>query len=250
MQRTRSIMGMMITVDIVDSAVAEENFVKVFNYFKYIDEKFSTYKKDSEITQINNKSLKAGSYSTDMKTVLSLCEKTKQETNGYFDIEQDGKIDPSGLVKGWAIKNAAEILKNENFKNFYIDAGGDIQTFGKNSQGKDWTVGIRNPFNKQEIIKVLAVSGEGVATSGTYERGKHIYNPVSRKAADQIASVTVIGSGVYEADRFATAAFAMGTNGIAFIERQQGLEGYMIDKKGRATLTSGFENYTHKHETS
>jgi thiamine biosynthesis lipoprotein len=48
---------------------------------------------------------------------------------------------------------------------------------------------------------------------------------------------------VYEADRFATAAFAMGKRGIQFIEKLVGFEGYMIDVEARATLTSGFERY-------
>jgi thiamine biosynthesis lipoprotein len=58
-----------------------------------------------------------------------------------------------------------------------------------------------------------------------------------------IVSLTVIGPNVYEADRFATAAFAMGKRGIYFIEQLPGFEGYMIDAAARATFTSGFERY-------
>src|SRR5258706_490587 len=125
-----------------------------------------------------------------------------------------------------------------------VDAGGDIQVFGKNNEGRDWRVGIRNPFNMDEIVKVLAVSDCGVATSGTYVRGQHIYNPKdSEETIPEIVSLTVIGPNIYDADRFATAAFAMGRDGIIFIERLEGFEGYMIDKNGLATLTSGFEGY-------
>ena len=133
-----------------------------------------------------------------------------------------GKLDPSGLVKGWAIQNAAEQLREKSVKNFYIDAGGDIQVSGKNAQGEPWLIGIRNPFNGEEIIKTIAVSTEGVATSGTYIRGEHIYNPLdSDKAPKVVKSLTVIGSNIYEADRFATAAFAMGAEGIKFIRNQR-----------------------------
>ena len=84
-----------------------------------------------------------------------------------------------------------------------------------------------------------------MATSGSYIRGAHIYNPHAPTAAlTDILSITVVGPDVYEADRFATAAFAMGREGINFIERLQGFEGYAIDKSGVATLTSGFEHYT------
>lgn len=238
-------MGMPISVEIADSSTAHEALDKVFVYFKNVDQRFSTYKEDSEITWINQGRLAEKDWSEDIKTVFALAEQTKKETYGYFNIQQpDGRYDPSGIVKGWAIYHAAKILDGEGYKNFYIDAGGDIETRGKNSEGKYWSVGIKNPFNEQEITKVVYVSGEGVATSGTYIRGEHIYNPVEKITIRDIVSLTVIGPNIFEADRFATGAFAMGRKGIDFIEKLGGFEGYMIDKNGLATLTSGFETYT------
>src|SRR5579871_1456007 len=61
----------------------------------------------------------------------------------------------------------------------YVDAGGDVQVMGKNAQGDNWRVGIRNPFNAQQIVKTLALTDCGIATSGTYIRGDHIYNPLN-----------------------------------------------------------------------
>ena len=82
----------------------------------------------------------------------------------------------------------------------------------------------------------------GVATSGLYQRGRHIYNPHDfADALDQVASITVIGPNVYEADRFATAAFAMGPAGIDFIASLRGFEGYAITHDRRATMTPGFQ---------
>jgi thiamine biosynthesis lipoprotein len=96
----------------------------------------------------------------------------------------------------------------------------------------------------REIVKVLAISNRGVATSGVYIRGQHIYNPkASGQLPTDVISLTVIGPNIYEADRFATAAFAMGEAGIRFIERLEGFEGYMIDQQRRATFTSGFTRY-------
>ncbi len=107
-----------------------------------------------------------------------------------------------------------------------------------------WRIGIRNPFNRTENVKVLALAEGGIATSGTAIRGQHIYNPHQPDSAIQdILSITVIGPNIYDADRFATAAFAMGKKGIQFIEKLAGFEGYMIDDQARATLTSGFERY-------
>jgi FAD:protein FMN transferase len=240
-------MGMPVTVEIVDAKATQNVIDKVFNYFTYVDQTFSTFKPASEITKINQGQIQPNDYSADMKTVFALSEKTKQETDGYFDIvNNQGKYDPSGLVKGWAIFNAAEILKSLGFKNFYVEAGGDIQVQGLNKEGKPWKVGIKNPLNIKEIIKVVFLKhNEGIATSGSYERGAHIYNPKNRKdELAQIVSLTVIGPNIYEADRFATAAFAMQQEGIHFIEKLNGFAGYMINQKGIATMTSDFERYT------
>lgn len=237
-------MGMPITVDIIADPEPESSINEVFNYFQYVDDKFSTYKDDSEISRINNHELRLENSSDDMKTVFALAEQTRLATFGYFNIEHKGFFDPSGLVKGWAIFNASKILSRNGFNNYSVDAGGDVQVAGRNSQGQNWRVGIRNPFEPDQIVKVLSLSNCGVATSGTYVRGQHIYNPKSEdEPITEILSLTVIGPNIYDADRFATAAFAMGMDGINFIERLHGFEGYLIDKDKRATYTTGFEGY-------
>jgi FAD:protein FMN transferase len=244
MKETRLMMGMPIMVEVAESSVTRDDLADVFAYFDYIDKKFSTYKENSEISRINRGEITESDYSEDMRTVLKLSAETKQETNGYFDIRHNHRLDPSGLVKGWAIRNAAGILKDKGFKNYYVDAGGDIEIAGLNIEGEPWRVGIRNPFDRRENVKVLNLSNIGIATSGTAIRGQHIYDPTGKnKTLSEIVSITVIGPDVYEADRFATAAFVMQRAGVAFIEVLPGFEGYQIDRKGIATYTSKFNNY-------
>jgi len=236
-------MGMPVTVEVVGEA-DESLFDETFDYLACVDDKFSTYKVTSEISRINRGEMKFEDASEDMKLIFQLAEQTRRESNGYFDIHHHGLMDPSGIVKGWAIYNAAEILRKKGFMDYYVDAGGDIQANGRNAQGGKWRVGIRNPFNMDEIVKVVLVTDCGVATSGTYVRGRHIYNPKDEEdALIDILSLTVIGPDVYEADRFATAAFAMGRSGIDFIELLPGFEGYMIDKDKQATFTTGFARF-------
>jgi thiamine biosynthesis lipoprotein len=244
MRATRILMGMPITIEVVgtnDARIAEAAFA----YFDRVDRRFSTYKDDSEIAAINRGCLAEASFSGDMREVLEIAEETRRATDGFFDIRRpDGTIDPSGIVKGWAIRNAAALITRSGVRDFYIEAGGDIQPSGKNAVGNGWSVGIRDPFNAEEIIKVVHPRGRGVATSGTYVRGQHIYDPhVPGRPIVDIISLTVIGPDVLEADRFATAAFAMGKAGIVFIEQMPGLEGYAVTGNGRATLTSGFGAY-------
>jgi thiamine biosynthesis lipoprotein len=241
-------MGMTVVVEIADPKASKADINSVYDYFHYVDEKFSTYKETSEISKINKGLLAENKFSQDMSTVIKLCAETKLLTGGYFDIKRsDGILDPSGLVKGWAIYNAAEIIKKRGFNNYYVDAGGDVQVSGVNTESQPWKIGIQDPFSKElKIVKIISTGDYGVATSGTYIRGQHIYNPHDKKTKiTDIVSLTVIGPNIYEADRFATAAFAMGKQGIRFIENLNGFEGYMIDSVGIATMTSNFEQHTY-----
>jgi len=243
MRKTWSVMGMPVSLVVEDKAADEAAFKLVREYLRYVDEKYSPYKPTSEVSRIND-GLPESRWSDEMKMILRLCEETKRRTGGYFDVYHEGRLDPSGLVKGWALRNAADKLSGLGLNDFYVEAGGDVQVSGLNGEGRPWSVGIRNPFNKEEIVKVVHLSGRGIATSGTYLRGQHIYDPVGGGEIQDVASLTVIGPDVYEADRFATAAFAMGKTGINFIESLKGYEAYMITSDRVATMTRGFERYT------
>lgn len=243
-RQTRDIMGMPVSVEVVggDQAIHED----VFSYFTAVDQRFSPYKADSEVSRMNTKRLAPAQASAEMQTVLALAEATTRETGGFFDVyTPDGALEPSGIVKGWAIWKAAQLLRAKGYEHFWVEAGGDIQTSGLDAQGRPWSIGIRNPFKLDEIVKVVYPAGAGIATSGTYLRGQHIYDPHDHKKVEtDLVSLTVIGPNVYEADRFATAAFAMGESGILFLEQHPALEGYAIDTRGQATMTSGFAYYT------
>lgn len=242
MRQTRLIMGMPISLELIKPN--KQAASAVFDLFTEVDNRYSTYKPDSEISRLN-RGQPLAECSPELRQVLDLCEQTKQVTDGYFDARRpDGKLDPSGLVKGWAVQRAAELLRGRGVSDFYLEAGGDIQVGGKNKQGQNWKIGIRNPFDRDQVVKVLKVDEQGVATSGTYIRGQHIYDPhQTGKALTEVASLTVVGPNIYEADRFATAAFAMGRQGINFIESLPGFEAYMINADQTAAYTSHFERY-------
>jgi len=238
-------MGMPITVEVVDQGVRSRHFDSVFCLFRQVDERFSPFKETSETTLWDRGLLKSSQISPQMRAVMQLAEETTEASGGYFDVYREGRFNPVGIVKGWAIHKAARLLRLAGFDDFYVEAGGDAQVCGRGPGGEPWLVGIRNPFDVSQIIKVLRISERGVATSGTYFRGHHIYDPLDpagRISAEPV-SLTVISADVLDADRFATAAFAMGQTGIAFIEAMDGCEGYLVDGRGTATFTTGFARY-------
>src|SRR5579862_946219 len=114
MKETRILMGMPVTVEIVDSAATDEAIRAAYDYFAYIDGKFSTYKPASEIMRINRGELNERDWSDDMRIIFMLAEETKQRTGGFFDIKRPNQptgpfYDPSGIVKGWAILQVAKL---------------------------------------------------------------------------------------------------------------------------------------------
>ena len=238
-------MGMPITVEVADRGVRRRHVEQVFHLFRQVEERFSPYIETSETTLWDRGLLRGSQVSAQMRVVMQLAQETKEASGGYFDVYREGRFNPVGIVKGWAIHKAAYLLRQAGFADFYVEAGGDAQVSGHGPGGDGWLVGIRSPFDVSQIIKVLKISDRGVATSGTYFRGHHIYDP--RHPAGRIAlepvSLTVIAADILDADRFATAAFAMGEAGISFIEELDGYEGYLVDEGGTATSTTGFAGY-------
>ncbi len=245
MKEIRISMGMPAMVEIVD-AHARAGIDAVFAYFTEVDERFSPYRADSEVSRLNAGTLLPADIHPDFKEVLALAEKTRRETKGFFNVVRpDGFLDPSGVVKGLALERARELLLGLGYSNFCIDIGGDVAVAGVNGEGRSWSVGIRSPFSHGEIVKVVYPEGRGMATSGSSARGNHIYDPHDpARALREVMSITVLGPSILAADLLATAAFAMGRQGIEFIETHPGFEAYSIDADGIATMTSGFSALT------
>jgi thiamine biosynthesis lipoprotein len=136
----------------------------------------------------------------------------RQETAGYFDMNTPaGSIDPSGLVKGWAVDRAAAILDDTGLHNYALSAGGDMRVRGRAVPELAWRIGIQHPLDTQQVAAVIETAAElAVATSGAYARGEHIVDPHTGRPPSGILSVTIVGRELATADAYATAAFAMG----------------------------------------
>jgi thiamine biosynthesis lipoprotein len=161
----------------------------------------------------------------DVRAVLAMCEALRIDSGGAFDARgwsPDGRLDPSGLVKGWAVQRAADDLEAAGTRDFAIAAGGDIVARGEPEPGRAWRVGIRHPRIVDRVAAVLAVNDLAVATSATYERGAHLRDPHTGEAAGGLQSLTVVGPSLTWTDAYATAAFVMGMDGLAWVAGHDG----------------------------
>jgi thiamine biosynthesis lipoprotein len=238
-----NVMGMPITVDVRDADASADVLDEIYSDLVRIDRLFSPFLPESEVSRIRDGGLAVDHAGPLLHEVLELCRAFERDTDGYFDSWYGGKLDPSGVVKGWAIARAAATLDARGYRDYFIDAGGDVRTRGHSAPGAPWRVGIRHPVERDKVARVILATDLAVATSGTYEKGPHIYDPHTGAPATELISMTVVGPSILEADVYATAAFAMGLAGLEFIERRPGYEAYAIDKELRGQWTTGFDDF-------
>jgi thiamine biosynthesis lipoprotein len=248
-KRVEFIMGTAVSLDMRDGEVPVDSLEQAFDYLRGVDERFSPYKTGSEVSRLIRGEIGEAECSRELREVLHLCEMVRRDSDGYFDIRAhrvDGAPDPTGLVKGWALDGAARILEAAGSRNFCINGGGDIVARGEAAPGQKWRIGIRHPIEADKLATVLAVRDGCVATSGAYERGEHVRNPHTGAAPSGVLSMTVVGPTLTMADAYATAAFAMGPPGLAWVAGLPGYEACSITgdddgSNGRLSWTPGFD---------
>jgi FAD:protein FMN transferase len=242
LRRIEHIMGMPIVIDVRDEHADGDLVDAAFDAFRDVDARFSTYRDDSEIMRINRGELALADAHADVREVIARCEDLRAETRGFFDMRAtaDGTIDPSGLVKGWSVDRVAAFLADAGLRDYAVSAGGDVVVRGRALPDDCWRVGIQHPESENEVAKVVVANDLAIATSGAYARGDHVLDPHTLLPPAGVLSVTITGPALATADAFATAAFAMGTNGPAWTARLRGYEAMTILADGRVLSTPGF----------
>jgi thiamine biosynthesis lipoprotein len=153
-------MGMPVMFDICDPDFASSELQVAVDWLHWVDATFSTYRTDSEISRLNRGELAAEDLHPDVTAVLARCAELRVETDGYFDIEAPyrpggsapdagrggpGSVEPSGLVKGWAVAGVVRILREAGATNFLVNASGDIYAAGHADGDAVWRVGVQHP---------------------------------------------------------------------------------------------------------
>jgi FAD:protein FMN transferase len=231
-------MGMPVSIEVIDD-IEPAALGEVFAWLRRVDAMFSTYRPDSEISRLELGTLTVEAASAEVREVLASCEAHRVVSDGFFDVCATGQLDPSGFVKGWAVDMAAAMLERAGGRHFWVNAGGDVVVRG----GQPWRIGIQHPRLRDRLAGVVELSDGAVATSGGYERGPHVVNPHTGRAASGTLSVTVVGPELGAADAYATAALAMGARGPAWTASLPGFESMTILGDDRVLTTSGFLNY-------
>jgi len=238
--RVEHVMGTAVGITVVDRG-ADDAVERAFQWLHWVDETFSTYRPDSQISRIGRGELGLDDASPEVRHVLSRCAELSESTGGRFSMRPGSPdlpaIDPSGLVKGWSIDEASLMLRVDGFDRFMINAGGDIVCSGSSPDGGSWPIGIRHPLDADAVAAVLSLRGGAIATSGTYERGDHIWG---RRGATRLLSATVVGPDLATTDALATAVFA-DPGDLTWLDRFPGFELVMIGEDRVVKWTEGLD---------
>ncbi|MBU6316446.1 MAG: FAD:protein FMN transferase [Acidobacteria bacterium] len=248
LHHVEAVMGTTVSIDVVDSH-DRSLLDRLVRWFHHVDEVFSPYKENSTVSRIGRGELGPSSaeLTGDVLEVLRRCDRLVVETGGVFDVwnlpsPNGTRFDPCGYVKGWSVQRAAYLLEQQGCHHFCLNAGGDIVLAGRNHDGGPWSIGIRHPDDAQRIAMVLRAGGPlAIATSGSYERGAHIIDPRDGSPVTDLASVTVVGPSLADADAFATTLYVMGLPGLRWLQERTGYGGCVITRDDEVYTTPDFD---------
>ena len=277
--------------DATDPEVFAAGTEAAFESLRRADRIFSTYRPDSPISRIREgrltlDRLRGQPDGDEIRTVLALCAQLKRESVGAFDAwavgrraggrtsigpadhtrtsdepagEAEPGFDPSGLVKGWAAERASVLLASSGVPAHSLGAGGDIRvrggrgSVGTSGSGEPWRIGVSDPHRTGQLLTVVELTDGAVATSGTAERGEHIWDPHTGSPATALASVTIVGPNLTWADGYATAAHALAgadptgpSTAYAWLRElaaRTGYQAFVVTQDSAVWWTDGFPAY-------
>jgi thiamine biosynthesis lipoprotein len=239
--------GTIVDVDCYSTSVGGSDLDlamdSVIKFCEDVDRDFSTYKDGSWVSWLRAGKVGIVDCPNDVQQVWEFCSHAKDLSDGAFDPwAVEGGFDPSGLVKGWAADKSADILVAAGVDHVQVNAAGDLALRGgwfDSVAGivKPWSIGVVNPDNRAEIVKVYEITDGAIATSGTYERGAHIHDPLNGLIAIGAKSATVVGPEGWLCDAMATAVMVAGQDCAKWFGQQE-LAGYQVFAVNRHEQTA------------
>ncbi len=235
-------MGTVFSFDLRDPVIppVRRALEEAVAWLHQVDEVFSTYRPGSVISRLGRGEPLPEGYGPEVAEVFALCEEVAHATGGWFTHTPGGRLDPSGMVKGWAVERVSRTLYAAGAHNTCVNGGGDIQARGEAAPGTPWRIGIAHPARPGKLAAVVTGGELAVATSGTGERGAHVLDPHTGRPATGLLSLTMTGRHLTRTDAYATAAFAMGAGARDWVEALEGHEALGITAAGEIWRTPGF----------
>jgi len=239
LRREIDVWGTVIVVEVTSASLPEPFLLsqidKASEFFSQVDRDFSPFKSDSEVSRLQRGDIDIDDCSSAQREVWNLIGEAKRLTNGAFDPwSLAGGYDPSGYVKGWAADKAAEAMMAAGVDSVLINAGGDLAV-----RNVSMPIGVRHPDRPLDVVHQIEITNGAVATSGTYAKGAHIWDPREAMIAIGARSATVWGPDGGLADALATALVVAGSDGASWFAQSElkDYSAYVIDRHEETAWT-------------
>jgi thiamine biosynthesis lipoprotein len=215
-------------------------WAEVLAVLRDVDRVFSTYRADSWVCRLRRGAVLLEDCPPELAEVLALGAAAERDSGGAFSVVLPGPdgartLDPSGVVKGWAVERAAGAVRDLAGTDFCLSAGGDLTCRTLDPAAPPWRIGIEDPDDPRRVRAVVPLSTGAVATSGTAHRGRHLVDARTGRPPAGVASVTVVAASLTDADIDATAAYAQGEAAARWLETRPGRSGLVVWDDGTST---------------
>jgi thiamine biosynthesis lipoprotein len=214
---------------------------RVHDVFEDYDERYSLYKSGSELSKIASGELTLAEASEELRDTYATALEWRAMTSGEFTPHRpDGVIDLSGIVKAIAMERAGEALREMGASDWCLNVGGDVLVSGANDCAEPFSIGIVDPADRAALLAtaILVGSRRACATSGSAERGDHIWTIGAHPSG--FAQATVLADGIVTADVCATAIIAGGPGALDQICASFDIDAMTVDRVGAIRMTPGF----------
>jgi thiamine biosynthesis lipoprotein len=202
-------------------------------WLRHVDALFSR-RPDSQLSRLERGEITVADCAPEVAEVLMLCDDAARASGGWFDHTAGGRLDPSGLVRGWAVERVSDLLYAAGAHDTRVNGGGDIQLRGTSAPGRPWRVTVAHPLRREQTAAVVTGFDLAVATVAAADPAR----PVDGEP--HFASITLTGPRIAMVGAFATAAFAMGPAAAKWIAGLPGIAALAVTSAGDAWQTGDF----------
>lgn len=206
-----------------------------------IDERFSLYRPDAELARVAAGALALLEASAELRDAYAQAHAWSALTDGAFTANRpDGVTDLSGIAKAFAIDDVGVVLDRSGATVWSVTIGGDI-LLSPAAAAAGRVVGIVDPADRAALVAAVELRSprQAIATSGSAERGDHIWRLPG--LGDDFVEVTVLANTIVEADVLATAIVAGGRDLLDRLCDTRDIDVFAVTASGELLATPGFQ---------
>jgi thiamine biosynthesis lipoprotein len=188
------------------------------------------------------------------------------ELKGDHVVKKDPRValDFNAFAQGYSVDVVSDFFKSKGVTSFIVEIGGEVYANGRQANGKNWLIGIEQPYDNKEtgnpLKEIIKVNYLAVATSGNNRRffiedgvkyAHHIDPKTGYPAKNTLLSASVFAEKCIVSDATATGLLVMGLEKAKkYLKKHKEIEAYLIysDEQGNFQIfeTTGFRKLVYQ----